>query len=174
MQKAVFLDRDGVINEVLTRRVRFVNTSQDLYLLEGVPRAIRQFNEAGWKVFIVTNQGGVGLGFLSETALNHIHEVLIERLEKYDAHVDDIAYCPHKPGSGCICRKPKAGMLLELASRHNISLQESYMVGDREPDIMAGQNAGVRTIFINSRDNKLPGADHQFDSLLDFSNWLTG
>ncbi|GAB3066506.1 D-glycero-alpha-D-manno-heptose-1,7-bisphosphate 7-phosphatase [Salinicoccus sesuvii] len=171
MQKAIFLDRDGVINEVLTRRVRFVNTPQDLFIIEGAPKAIKQFNDAGFKVFIVTNQGGLGLGFLSETALNRIHDVLIERLKAYGARVDDIAYCPHKPSSGCPCRKPKAGMLTDLASHHNILLRDSYMAGDRETDIAAGKNAGVRTVLINKND-RMFDADHQFDTLLEFSNWL--
>ncbi|MFC3420381.1 D-glycero-alpha-D-manno-heptose-1,7-bisphosphate 7-phosphatase [Salinicoccus hispanicus] len=174
MQRAVFLDRDGVINEVLSHRVRFVNGPRDLFLLEGVPEAIRQFNDAGWKVFIVTNQGGVGLGFLSEAALNDIHEVLIGKLKEYGARVDDIAYCPHRPGAGCPCRKPEAGMLLDLAGRHDILLEDSYMAGDREPDILAGKNAGTQTVFINRKANKALGADHQFDTLLAFSNWLTG
>ncbi|MCG1010286.1 HAD family hydrolase [Salinicoccus sp. ID82-1] len=173
MQKAVFLDRDGVINEVLTKRVKFVNRPEELFLLRGVPEAVRQFNEAGWKVFIVTNQGGVGLGFMSEMDLETIHEALVEKLEEHGAHVDDIAYCSHRPDAGCRCRKPEAGMLLDLARRHDISLRDSYMVGDRVPDILAGQKAGTHTVFISSSENKTIDADYRFDSLLAFSSWLT-
>ena len=100
MQKAVFLDRDGVLNEVLNHRVKFVNRPEDLHLLEGVEQAIRQFNEGGWKVFIVTNQGGVGLGYMTEDALGEIHDRLVDLLEASGAKVDDIASpvrtCPMK------------------------------------------------------------------------------
>ncbi|WP_342388415.1 D-glycero-alpha-D-manno-heptose-1,7-bisphosphate 7-phosphatase [Salinicoccus bachuensis] len=172
MQKAVFLDRDGVLNEVLNHRVKFVNRPEDLHLLEGVEQAIRQFNEDGWKVFIVTNQGGVGLGYMTEDELGEIHDRLVDLLEASGARVDDIAYCPHMPHEGCVCRKPEAGMILELAEAHNIFLGESYMVGDREPDIQAGRNAGTRTVFIANRKNKKIGADYHFKDLISFSNWL--
>lgn len=172
MQKAVFLDRDGVINEVLNHRVKFVNRPEDLHLLEGVEQAIRQFNEEGWKVCIVTNQGGVGLGYMTEGELGEIHDRLVDLLEASGARVDDIAYCPHKPHEGCACRKPEAGMILELAEAHNISLGESYMVGDREPDVQAGRNAGTRTVFIGNRKDKKIDADHHFRDLISFSNWL--
>ena len=172
MQKAVFLDRDGVLNEVLNHRVKFVNRPEDLHLLEGVERAIRQFNEDGWKVYIVTNQGGVGLGYMTEDALGEIHDRLLNLLGASGARVDDIAYCPHMPHEGCACRKPEAGMILDLAETHDISLGESYMVGDREPDIRAGRNAGTRTVFIGNRMNRKIGADHHFRNLISFSNWL--
>ncbi len=173
MHKAVFLDRDGVINEVMSRRVRFVNTPEDFYLLEGASEGIRQLNEAGYKVFVVTNQGGVGLGFMTEADLRDVHDKMEEELEKSGAFLDGIAYCPDMPQAKSRCRKPAPGMILDLAEKHDIDLSESYMAGDREPDIHAGKNAGTRTVFIGRDKKKRTGADYRFPDLLSFSNWLT-
>ncbi|MCD2137655.1 D-glycero-alpha-D-manno-heptose-1,7-bisphosphate 7-phosphatase [Salinicoccus halitifaciens] len=173
MHKAVFLDRDGVINEVMSERVRFVNAPEDFYLLDDVGEGVRKLNEAGYKVFVVTNQGGVGLGFMTEEELHEVHGKMEEELEKHGAFLDDIAYCPDMPQAKSRCRKPAPGMILDLAEKHDIDLSRSFMAGDREVDIQAGKNAGTRTIFIG-KDKKKAGADHQFPDLLSFAGWLTG
>ncbi|MET3698279.1 D-glycero-D-manno-heptose 1,7-bisphosphate phosphatase [Bacillus oleivorans] len=170
MKPAVFLDRDGVINEVLTKRVKFVNHPSQLYLLPGVEQAILAFNQAGLKVFVVTNQGGVGLGFMKEATLHQVHERLIEKLAKADAAIDDIAYCPHKPHEGCQCRKPEPGMLLNLADKHGIDLSKSYMVGDRDVDIIAGKRAGCTSILVAEGEHT--DADATFPNLLDAAKWI--
>lgn len=154
MNKAVFLDRDGILNEVLTERVKFVNTSEDLYLLPGVSESIARLKEKGFKVFVVTNQGGVGLGYMSQEQLEEIHNKLQNEILKLNesAIIDEIMVCTHKPKDGCKCRKPEAGMLLELAKKHNISLAGSYMVGDRESDVEAGISAGTKTVLVTSEN----------------------
>ncbi|MGM8213877.1 D-glycero-alpha-D-manno-heptose-1,7-bisphosphate 7-phosphatase [Virgibacillus sp. W0430] len=171
LNKAIFLDRDGVINEVLSERVKFVNKPEDLYLIEGVGEAIQQFNAGGYKVFVVTNQGGIGLGYMSEAALKAVHEHMLQQLAQYDARIDAIAYCPHKPHADCICRKPKPEMLLKLAKEHNINLSQSYMVGDRAVDIEAGRLACTQTVLIGERTQSNQ-YDLYFKDLLAFSNWL--
>jgi len=163
----IFLDRDGVINEVLSHRVKFVNKPEDFHLLEGVGEAVKIFNEAGFKVFVVTNQGGVGLGFMKESALLDVHTKMAADLKAYGATIDDIAYCPHKPKAGCACRKPKPKMILDLADKHQVDLAKSYMIGDREPDIAAGKQAGVKTILIGEwTDLQNVRADMSFFDLL--------
>jgi D-glycero-D-manno-heptose 1,7-bisphosphate phosphatase len=160
MNKAVFLDRDGVINEVLSKRVKFVSSVKDLYLLPWVAESIKVLNDLNYKVFIVTNQGGIGLGYMSENALAEIHFKLARLLlEEADAQIDDIAYCPHKPHANCHCRKPKPAMILELAQKHNIDLQQSFTIGDRGTDIVAGRLAGTRTILIIDKDEIIPVID---------------
>ncbi|WP_318504034.1 HAD family hydrolase [Bacillus sp. T3] len=171
MKKGIFLDRDGVINEVLSHRVKFVNKPQEFYLLDGVAEAIRQLNEAGLPVFVVTNQGGIGLGFMKEAALHKVHEKMKKDLSKEGAVIDDIAYCPHKPKAGCACRKPEAQMIIDLAEKHDISRRDSIMVGDREPDIEAGKKAGCKTVFIGD-ETENPGADIVFRDLLSAVPWL--
>src|SRR5690625_2103429 len=151
MQKAIFLDRDGVINEVLTKRVKFDNEPEDLFLLQGVGEAIHLFNASNLPVFVVTNQGGIGLGYMTEGQLHNIHDNMQEDLSAFDAHIQDIAYCPHKPQAKCRCRKPSPQMIVDLAKTYHISLAESYMIGDRSPDIEAGKRAGTKTIFVGNR-----------------------
>ncbi|MFB4211580.1 D-glycero-alpha-D-manno-heptose-1,7-bisphosphate 7-phosphatase [Shouchella sp. JSM 1781072] len=172
MNRAVFLDRDGVINEVLTKRVKFVNKPDDFHLLKGVALAIKQLNEAGLFVFVVTNQGGVGLGFLKEEMLLRIHDKMINDLEEKEAKIDDVAYCVHKPKAGCLCRKPGTQMIRDLAQKHHIDLKRSVMVGDREPDIEAGRAAGCKTILVGERYQGDFGADAMVKSLQKAVPWI--
>ena len=139
MKKAVFLDRDGVINEVLTDRVKFVNKPHELYFLPGVPEAIKKLNPFFDFIFVVTNQGGVGLGFMKESELNKIHDHMISELKKEGAIIHDVAYCPHKPKSGCACRKPNSKLIKIWVKSMILIYLQSYMVGDTDTDIIAGK-----------------------------------
>ncbi|WP_226668398.1 D-glycero-alpha-D-manno-heptose-1,7-bisphosphate 7-phosphatase [Metabacillus litoralis] len=170
MNKAVFLDRDGVINEVLSNRVKFVNKPEQMYLLEGVGEAVKLLNDAGYFVFVVTNQGGVGLGYMKEEMLLKVHEKMKHDIEEYGGKIDDIIYCPHKPHAGCACRKPEPEMLHQLAKKHNVNLNESFMIGDRDVDIQAGKQAGTNTILIGDEKEL---ADFQFRSLYEAAFWIT-
>ncbi|GAB4071906.1 D-glycero-beta-D-manno-heptose 1,7-bisphosphate 7-phosphatase [Barrientosiimonas marina] len=172
MTQAVFLDRDGVINEVLTERVTFVNEPGDFHLLDGVGEAIKLLHDKNYFVFVVTNQGGIGLGYMTKAALKMVHEQMQADLAQYGAVIDDIAYCPHAPHAGCFCRKPEPQMLLDLAAKHNIDLSESYMIGDREPDISAGKRAGVKTVLISQKERHTASADMLFPDLFTFTSWL--
>ncbi|HEX3047986.1 MAG TPA: HAD family hydrolase, partial [Bacillota bacterium] len=140
-QKAVFLDRDGVIND----NSKSVDHPEDLILFPWAGPAIRRLNQAGYLVFIVTNQGGVELGFLTEAELAAIHSHLEALLREHGAKIDEIVYCPHFHEEND-CRKPKPGMIQSLAAKYPIILPESWMIGDRESDIQAGNAAGCRTI----------------------------
>lgn len=170
MNKAVFLDRDGVINEVLSKRVKFVNKPEQMYLLEGVGEGVKILNDSGFLVFVVTNQGGIGLGYMKEEMLLKVHEKMKEDIREYDGRIDDIIYCPHKPQAGCVCRKPEPEMIHRLAERHQVNLNESYMVGDRDVDIIAGKQAGTKTILIGEEEGL---ADYRFPSLYEAAKWLT-
>ncbi|WP_263706094.1 D-glycero-alpha-D-manno-heptose-1,7-bisphosphate 7-phosphatase [Shouchella tritolerans] len=172
MKQAVFLDRDGVINEVLSKRVKFVNDANDFHLLDGVAEAIRFFNKAGFLVFVVTNQGGIGLGYMKEKKLERIHEKMQADLKVLGAKIDDVAYCPHKPNEGCPCRKPKAYLLEKLAEKHHVDLSKSVMVGDREPDIRAGQKAGCQTVLVHARTNDDFQADARYPDLRAAVPWI--
>src|SRR5579875_1508506 len=158
MKRAVILDRDGVINE----HRHFVNHPNDLYLYGDAASAIRALNEQGLPVYVATNQGGVGLGYLSEATLTDIHAKMLDELREQGAHIDDIVYCAHKPEENCDCRKPKPGMLLELKRRHGLDMRYCYMVGDRETDVEAGKRAGTLTIRIGKGKTE---ADHQAQNL---------
>lgn len=169
MKKAVFLDRDGVINEVLTERVKFVNKPSDLYFLPGVPKAIKKLNHYFDYIFVVTNQGGVGLGFMKEVQLIKIHDYMVKELEKEGAIIHEVAFCPHKPKSGCACRKPNSKMIIDLARKYGIELSKSYMVGDTDTDIQAGKKAGTKTVYLGISD---PLADAIFSNLPAAVDWI--
>jgi D-glycero-D-manno-heptose 1,7-bisphosphate phosphatase len=168
-KKAIFLDRDNVINEVLTDRVKFVNKPEDIYLLPGVAAAdaIAIFNRKGYMVLVTTNQAGVGFGYMTQEELLEIHKHMQEKLinENVDAHIHEFVACIHRPNDGCSCRKPEAGMLLQLAQKYDIDLASSYMIGDQETDICAGKKAGTRTIRIADSLDETK-ANLKFPSLL--------
>lgn len=175
MRQAVFMDRDGVLNEVGSKRVRIVRSPDDLYLLPRAAAAVKALNDAGYLVFIVTNQGGIGLGLMNEESLLRIHFELLHRLRLEGAGVDDIAYCPHMPQDGCVCRKPRPGMIVRLAKRYDVALGRSYTVGDRNIDIAAGRAAGTTTVQIG-RDRH-PGrtgqrCDYRAASLWEAAQWI--
>lgn len=163
--RAVILDRDGVIND----HRRFVNQPADFILYEHTPAAIRLLNEAGFLVLVATNQGGVGLGYLSETTLAEIHQAMFAQLQAHGAKIDDLLACTHAPSANCSCRKPNPGMLLEFQERYHYEPEESYMVGDRETDVEAGRRAGVQTVYIGTSSTE---ADYRADNLLDAATWI--
>ncbi len=169
LKRAVFLDRDGVINEVLTKRVKFVNEPKQFYFLPGVEEAIKSLNEYFDYVFVVTNQGGIGLGYMKARQLDKVHDYMVAELKKKGATIHEVAYCPHKPKAGCECRKPNSKMILDLGEKYNIDLEKSYMVGDTDTDIQAGKKAGTRTVFIGKRD---PLADAVYPNLKEAAPWI--
>ncbi|MER2169584.1 MAG: HAD family hydrolase [Psychrobacillus psychrodurans] len=169
MKRAVFLDRDGVINEVLSNRVKFVNKPRDLYFLPGVPEAIKKLNTVFDYIFVVTNQGGVGLGYMKEQQLMQIHDHMAEALKKKGAVIHEVVYCPHKPKDGCSCRKPNSKLIEDLARKYDVTLAESYMVGDTDTDIIAGKKAGTKGVFLGKRD---PLADAIFPDLATAAGWI--
>ena len=159
-QKAVFLDRDGTINEYRG----FIKTPEEFELIPGVANAIKRLNETGYLVIVVTNQPVIARGEATTETLTEIHNKMETLLGNEGAYVDAIYYCPHHPHKGyegeipelkieCECRKPKPGMILQAAKDFNIDLEESYMIGDSENDILAGNNAECKTILVNKENN---------------------
>jgi D-glycero-D-manno-heptose 1,7-bisphosphate phosphatase len=144
MRGAVFLDRDGTINEELG----YLNDPHRLYLIPGAAEAIRLLNDAGILTVVVSNQAGVGRGYFSTATIEAIHQQLAKELARRGAYVDAIYYCPHHPNEGCECRKPKTGMLLRASQEHKIDLQRAFVVGDKVSDMDAGRRVGCRTVLV--------------------------
>jgi D-glycero-D-manno-heptose 1,7-bisphosphate phosphatase len=146
MRRAVFLDRDGVINANLERNGRPVapRTLADFRLLPGVEDAVRHLKEHGYLVIVITNQPDVANGITERATVEAMHDVIRARLP-----IDDIKACFHNDASGCDCRKPKPGLILAAAAEHGIDPARSYVVGDRWRDVAAGRAAGCFTIFID-------------------------
>ena len=169
MSKAVFLDRDGVINEVLSDRVKYVNKPQDLYFLPSVKKAIKELHEAGYLLFVITNQGGVGLGYMTDQDLIDIHDKMVYELEKSGGKITEVKACVHHPHSGCACRKPKPGMILDLVKQYNIDVSKSYMIGDREVDLEAGNAAGLKSLMVSDQSDL---AVQSFEDLGEAAEWI--
>jgi D-sedoheptulose 7-phosphate isomerase len=171
-RRAVFLDRDGVINRAFVRDGKPFPppTPQELEILPGVAEALRELKSHGYLLIVVTNQPDVGRGKLSPAALDAMHDSLRASLP-----LDDIFVCCHTDEDKCECRKPRPGMLLEAARKHNIDLANSYMVGDRWRDIDAGYNAGSKTILVDYGYSERP-PDHEPDlrvsSLREAADWI--
>lgn len=144
--RAVFLDRDGVINANIERDGRLVAPTriEQFVLLPGVEDAVRRLKAAGFLVVVVTNQPDVATGRNSRDTIEAMHAVIRSRMP-----VDDIKACFHVDADNCECRKPKPGMILQAAAEYGIDLPASYVVGDRWRDIEAGRIAGCSTIFVD-------------------------
>lgn len=148
---AVFLDRDGTINE----DVDFLIRPDQLRLIAGVPTALRSLNQAGWPIVIITNQSMVARGMASERDLALVHDRLRAMLASHGIHLDGIYYCPHHPEIGeapyrrvCDCRKPLPGLLRQAARELNLDLAASAMIGDSLRDLEAGAAAGCGTLIL--------------------------
>ncbi len=145
MNKAVFLDRDGVINRKARAEGEYITRWEDMEILPGVGEALAWLNRVGFQVIIVTNQRAVAKGLITIEQLDAIHRRMCQYLSRAGARIDGIYYCPHVLDPPCTCRKPKPGMLLEAARAHDIDLAASWMIGDSEKDVEAGKRAGCRT-----------------------------
>ncbi len=175
-QRAVFLDRDGTLN----RYVGFLRRPEELELTDGAAEAIRRVNNSPFLAIVVTNQPVIARGEVTAEGLREIHNKLETELGRNGAYIDGLYYCPHHPHSGyvgeikalkidCGCRKPKPGLLLRAAAEYNISLADSWIIGDGENDVLAGKAAGCRTILIGSEDY---GQDHTAANLSDAVRFL--
>lgn len=166
-QKAIFLDRDGTINEY----VGFLRKEEDFRLIPGVSEAIKKINNSGYLAIVVTNQPVIARGEVTEEELEEIHKKMETLLGLDGAYIDDIYYCPHHPDKGfegeipelkieCDCRKPKTGMLEKAAREHNIDISSSIMIGDSTLDIKMAENAGMQSVLLKTGQK---GEDGKYD-----------
>jgi D-sedoheptulose 7-phosphate isomerase len=172
LQRAVFLDRDGVLNRAILKDGRPLPpaTADEFELASDAQSALESLKAKGFKLLVVTNQPDVARGTSTRQAVEGIHRRLADSVP-----VDDIFVCYHTDSDGCACRKPKPGLLLEAARRHQIDLYASFMVGDRWRDIEAGQNAGCQTILIDAGyEERQPARapDARVHSLQEAVDWI--
>jgi len=146
-KKAVFLDRDGVIN----KEVGFLHKIDDFVFIEGVFEACRYFQSIGYIIIVITNQSGIARGFYSEHNFQALNDWMLKQFAEKNITILDVFFCPHGPESNCSCRKPMPGMLLEARDKFNINMVKSWMIGDKETDIKAAKSGGIQnTILLNS------------------------
>jgi D-glycero-D-manno-heptose 1,7-bisphosphate phosphatase len=181
VQRAVFLDRDGTIIE----DTGYIGEIERVRFLPGVREAIQSLNGGGFKVIVVTNQAGVARGYFTEESVQKVNTFIGESLAREKALIDGFYYCPHhiegiveEYRRDCYCRKPNPGMLEKAAHDFGIDLPRSFLIGDKESDIEAGNRAGCRTILIAGREhagNELNDAatpDYIAPGLYEAVSWL--
>ena len=155
--KVVFLDRDGVINE-FPGNGNYVTKVKDFHFIPGVLGAIQRLTQSGYKIFVVSNQAGVGKGVYSLDKLRRIDRHMIRHVEKAGGKIRKSFYCTHRSDAGCLCRKPGIGLLKKALKSLNKTIahaQKAYFVGDTEGDIKTGHNAGCKTIFaLSGREDR--------------------
>ena len=148
MNKAVFLDRDGVINRELGH---YCEKVEDFEILADVGKAIKVLKDAGFIVIVISNQGGIAKGLYTEADVNAMYNKLHDYLIEYGADIDDFYFCPHHDSiSKCLCRKPNSLMIEKAMSVYDINPAQSYMIGDGKRDIEAAERAGIKGILIES------------------------
>jgi len=178
MKKAIFLDRDGVI----IKEKGYISSLVQVEIFNYAADCLAKLKKAGYILIVVTNQSAVARGMITEKELEEIHSHLLHHLL-----LDDIFYCPHYPmfpeqkpyGIKCSCRKPETGLITRAIIKYGIDVNESYMVGDRASDILTGQNAGLKTVLLNSgygleRMESLVYPDFIFSDLKEFCDFLLG
>lgn len=153
LSKAIFLDRDGVINE----EMNYLHQVEDCRFLPQVFESLQKASSFGYKLIIVTNQAGIAKGKFTDADYQALTGWILKRLGEKQIPIDGVYHCPHHPESSlaeykqsCSCRKPKPGMLLQAAREHHLNLSQSYMIGDKTTDILAGKTAGCKTILVKT------------------------
>ncbi|RMH66637.1 MAG: HAD family hydrolase [Calditrichaeota bacterium] len=151
MEKAIFLDRDGTINE----EMGYINHISRFHIFPFTFEALKVFKKCGYKLVVITNQAGLARGYFSEDVLRDVHGMLEKRARDAGVPLDKIYFCPHLPGAPvkkydrmCNCRKPKTGMLEQARDELNIDLSRSVMIGDRYKDVLFGKKMGLKTVMV--------------------------
>ena len=146
MNKAIFLDRDGVINRPIVRNKRPFSPMkfQDFYIYKNSIEALKKFYSMGYYLFVITNQPEIARGNLKLSMLNKMHQYLLKK-----TNIKKIYFCPHDKFDNCYCRKPKPGMILNAIEDYNIDINKSYLIGDRKNDIDAANHIKLKSFFID-------------------------
>ena len=170
MTAAVFLDRDNVIVE----DAGYVHKIEDFKLIQNSAEGLKLLKK--YKLFIVTNQSGIGRGYYALKDFESFNNHLLSELKKHKIRIQKTYYCPHRPEDNCDCRKPKIKLLKDAEKEFGVDLKKSFVVGDRKSDFEMGKNAGCRTILVLSgngiKEKENPNADYVAKDLLEAAKWI--
>jgi len=179
VEKVVFLDRDGVINEDSDA---YVKSWDEFHFIPGSLEALRLLRENGYRVIVITNQSAVGRGLITMKNLMNMHIKMRWEIRKAGGNILDVFFCPHRPDEKCDCRKPEPGLIFQAQDEYGMNLPKTVMVGDNSKDVLVGKNAGVgRTILVmtgsgakaqNELVRKGTPPDYVADDLLDAAKWI--
>jgi len=152
MQKALFLDRDGVVNV----EKEYLYKIEDFEFIDGIFELCKHYQDLEYKIFIVTNQSGIARKYYSEEDYKHLTNWMLQEFKKRNITIDKVYHCPHHPdiNAECSCRKPEPGMILQAKKEFDIDLTHSLMVGDKERDIEAALNAGINKTYLFDEANQ--------------------
>lgn len=163
-KKAVFLDRDGVINEVIYRDGSEKPSSpwnfEEFKLIPGIKKTLEELNHMGFHLFVISNQPDISRGFIKQGTTEKINQIISESFP-----ISEIKVCPHDDQDNCNCRKPKPGMILDLCKKWNIDQIKSFIIGDNWKDMKAGKSAGLTCIILDMTYNKSVDADYRIEKL---------
>ena len=148
-QPVIFLDRDGTVNV----DHGYLHRIGDWQFIDAAPEAVRSLRDAGFAIALVTNQSGVGRGYFTLDAVRALHDYVQQQLAQHDTRFDAIAICPHRPSDGCMCRKPRTAMAMDIERQlgDSIAYSQSWTIGDKISDIEFGSNLGTHTALLHSR-----------------------
>ncbi len=174
--KLVILDRDGVINQ---DRDDFVKNSMEWVPIPRAIEAIANLSQAGWKIVVATNQSGIGRGLFDMHALNAMHEKMHRLVNRAGGRIEAVFFCPHRPEAGCSCRKPKPGMVLDIAERFGVRPENLYLIGDSLRDLQSIAEVGGQPLLVMTGKGKatcekggLPPDTRVFTDLFEAADWL--
>jgi D-glycero-D-manno-heptose 1,7-bisphosphate phosphatase len=174
VNKALFVDRDGVINV----EKNYLHRQEDFEFIDGVFDALRHFQDNGFLLVVITNQSGIGRGYYGEDDFQKLTAWMIEEFARNGVKIAKVYHCPHTENEVCECRKPSPGMILAAKEEFDIDLASSWLIGDKESDVEAGQNAAVGTLVIARSGHKIDEnstkADYVVDSIAQLPSLLDG
>jgi len=151
MPKAIFLDRDGIINR---ERGDYTYKIKDFVINDGVIDTLKTLSNYGYLLIIISNQGGISKNIYSKNDVDKLHQYLLFELEKHNINITEIYYCPHhSDNEKCLCRKPEALLFEKAIARYNINISQSYMIGDSKRDVIAAEKVGIKGIKIEPNDD---------------------
>ena len=161
--KTIFLDRDGVIN----REAQYLYKIDDFEFIDGIFDACQYFQSLGYKIIIITNQSGISRGYYTESDYQKVTQWMLDQFKYKNINILDIFHCPHGPDSTCDCRKPKPGMFLKAKTKHNIDMEKSWLIGDKEVDVIAANEAGIENTILVRSGHKIDESNSNARFILD-------
>lgn len=164
LQKLLFLDRDGTI--IVDKH--YMHDPKEIEFLPHALKALKLFMEQDYKLYVVTNQSGIGRGMFQEAQMHEVHKKMDELMLSEGIKIEEYLFCPHSPDDNCDCRKPSPKLLNQVLNKYQYDPQNSYMIGDKISDVKAGTNAQIKGVLLKSS----PEADHEFTDLMSFYNSL--
>jgi len=161
--KTIFLDRDGVINKELN----YLYKIEDFEFIDGVFETCKYLTSLDYKIIVITNQSGIARGYFTEDDYQIITQWMIAQFNKNGVDILDVLHCPHLPDSNCNCRKPKPGMIKDAKHKYGIDIQNSWLIGDKENDIIAGNSSGISNTILVKSGHKINELDSNAKFILD-------